>query len=291
MTLQVALSVQDEIQSRVNDADDMRKKQVERAKYECELSRRRYMQVDPDNRLVAGSLEADWNDRLRQLQEAHQDYEKQSQKDKQLLSEQQRKEILALASDFPRLWSDPKTAQRDRKRLVRLIIDDVTLRKGTDINLDVRFKGGATCSLRLPLPLNSWQQRQTAPAVIQEIDRLLNHHSLGEIANILNQNGLRSGEGKPFHTELISKLCMRYNLKSRHERERERGLLTRKEIAGLLKVSVEQVSKLCKGGYLNAHTSTRSHRDVLYEPPTSTQIRLISRIPAKQTGRPRKLIV
>jgi len=68
--LEVALAVQRELQSRLDEADRLRMKQVERARYEAELARRRYMQVDPDNRLVADVLEAEWNERLKSLASA-----------------------------------------------------------------------------------------------------------------------------------------------------------------------------------------------------------------------------
>ena len=108
MALEVALSVQNELLARAAEVDTIRKKQVERTRYEAELARRRYMQVDPDNRLVACSLEAEWNEKLRDLTEAQKEYEAQKQKDALILSEERRKEILALSSNFSRLWNDPK---------------------------------------------------------------------------------------------------------------------------------------------------------------------------------------
>ena len=154
--IDVAITVQDELQSRTNDADSLRRKHVERLKYETELARRRYMRVDPDNRLVAGSLEADWNQQLRLLTDAQEQYEKQRQEIETLLTEQQRAEIVALASNFNKIWTSEAIADKDKKRIVRLIIEDVTLRKNTDgIQVDIRFKGGACRSAKLPLPLNA----------------------------------------------------------------------------------------------------------------------------------------
>ena len=82
---------------------------------------------DPDNRLVAASLETDWNEKLRTLAEAEQHYERQREHDGQISDPNQRQQILSLASDFPRLWRDPNTPHRERKRMVRLLIEDVTL--------------------------------------------------------------------------------------------------------------------------------------------------------------------
>jgi hypothetical protein len=132
------------MQSRWDEADRLRRLQVDRARYESELARRRFLRVDPDNQLVAASLEAEWNVKLRALAEAEQNYERQRQADQCKISAAQREQVLALATDFPRLWSDPATANRERKRMVRLLIEDITIQKGEQIQLDIRFRRGAT---------------------------------------------------------------------------------------------------------------------------------------------------
>ncbi len=106
MALEVALAVQQELQSRLDESDRLRHKQAERARYESELARRRYMQVDPDNRLVADVLEAEWNERLKALTSTQEEYERAREADRTVLDDEQRKQILALATDFPRLWND-----------------------------------------------------------------------------------------------------------------------------------------------------------------------------------------
>src|SRR5581483_7689852 len=96
ITLEVALAVQQELQSRLEEADRLRQQQVERSRYEAELARRRYLRVDPDNRLVADSLEADWNGKLKLLAEAQQVCEQQRAQDRKLLDEEQHAAILSL---------------------------------------------------------------------------------------------------------------------------------------------------------------------------------------------------
>ena len=108
------------------------------------------LRVDPDNRLVAALLESEWNVKLRVLSEAEQNYERQRQADQFTISEKQREQVLALANNFPRLWNDPGTANRERKRIVRLLIEDITIRKGEQIQLDVLFRVGATKTLMFP---------------------------------------------------------------------------------------------------------------------------------------------
>lgn len=149
LALEVTLAVQEEIQARFDEVDRLRKKAVERARYEADAAQRRYLHVDPANRLVADSLEADWNNKLRALNAAQQQYEERRQNDRVAISDQQRASIVALAQDFPRLWQNPNTPDRERKRLVRLLLDDVTLVQNDEITAHVRFKGGITKTLML----------------------------------------------------------------------------------------------------------------------------------------------
>ena len=153
LSLEMALQVQRELLNRFNQADKLRKKQVERAEYEASLARRRFMQVDPDNRLVADTLEAEWNEKLRQLQDANDYYQKHRRQESATLKKTQEMEVAKLARDFPRVWKNPKTPVREKKRMIRLLIEDVTMIRDQDITLHVRFKGGAAKTLKLPLPL------------------------------------------------------------------------------------------------------------------------------------------
>jgi hypothetical protein len=129
LALEVALSVQDEIQSHLAEASRLRRIQVERAQYEADLPGQRFINADPNYRLVADGLEADWNAKLRALQEAQERCEREQAVDRAPLVAEQRARVLALA-DFSRLWRDPKTPPRERKRMIRLLIEDVTVNRG-----------------------------------------------------------------------------------------------------------------------------------------------------------------
>ena len=133
LALEVALTVQHEIQSHLAEASRLRKMHVERAQYEADLARQRFMHVDPNHRLVADGLEADWNAKLRALQDAQETCEREHAADRAPLTDEQRARVLALAVDFPRLWRDPKTPPRERKRMIRLLIEDVTLNRADTI--------------------------------------------------------------------------------------------------------------------------------------------------------------
>ncbi len=264
MELEVALAVQDELQSRLHETDRLRMKQVERARYEAELARRRYMQVDPDNRLVADVLEAEWNEKLKALTGAQEEYERARQADRVIVDDEQRKQILALATDFPRLWNDPKTPQRERKRMIRLLIEDVTLIRGSQITAHVRFKGGATRTLTLPISPSAPDLRRAKPELVQEVDRLLDNHTDGQIASVLTERGTLSPTGLPFTALRVTFIRRRYNLKSRYDRLRERGLLTLQEMAKALGVIPETVINWRTRGLIIGHQFNDKHGH-LYE--------------------------
>ena len=264
LTLDTALAVHDELQARLDQADRLRRQHVERRRYEAEIARRRFLQVDPDNRLVASSLEADWNDKLRDLRGAEEEYERHQRLDRAVLSAEQREGVLKLATDFPRVWRDPRTPMRERKRLVRLVIEDVTLLKRGEITVHVRFKGGTTKSVVLPRPLSAAEIRKTKPDVIKEIDRLLEDHTEGEIAAILNARGFCSGEKKPFHRLMVQRLRHEYRLVSRYARLRRRGLLTLAQIAKKLRVRTCTIKIWRRAGLMRVHAYNDKNQ-YLYE--------------------------
>jgi DNA invertase Pin-like site-specific DNA recombinase len=267
LTLEVALTVQDEIQSHLAEASRLRNMQVERAQYEADLARQRFMNVDPNHRLVADGLEADWNAKLRTLQDAQERCDRENAADRASPTAEQRARVLALATDFPRLWRDPKTPPRERKRMIRLLIEDVTVHRGDVITAHVRFRGGSTRTLTLPIPLRAWELKKTSPAVMAEVDALLESHTPGRIATILNQKGHRSGDGRLFTRKMVFDLVKdNAALKSRYDRLRNRGFLTQEEMAEKLGITAHTVRTWARHGLLRAHPYT-DRGQCLYEPP------------------------
>jgi len=253
LALEVALAVQQELDGRAAEADRLRRQQVERARYEAELAQRRYLRVDPDNRLVADSLEADWNAKLRGLTAAQEEYARRCGADGVLLDEEKRQQILSLATDFPRLWRDSSTSHRERKRIVRLVLEDVTILKEDRITAHVRFRGGASRTLSLPIPLKAWQLTQADREVVEEVDRLLDEHTDAQIAAILNERGRRPKKAAAFDGPIVRALRHSYNLTDRFTRLRAVGLLTIVEVAAEFGVCQATVREWHRDGRLRAH--------------------------------------
>ncbi len=266
MTLQVALAVQQELTTRLDEADRLRAKQVERARYEADLARKRFMLVDPLNRLVADALEADWNGKLRALREAQEACERRRSEDRILVDEEIRSRVMALTNDFPRLWNDPNTSDRDRKRIVRLLIEDVTLLRNDGVTIHIRFKGGAVTTLHLSVPECGWRRHRTPPELVKQIDDLLEHHYDAQITRIMNERNLRSGRDRLFHRKLVSNIRRKYGLKSHYDRLREAGKLTAEEMAVRLGVCEATVRTWLASGLLTGHPFTDAN-EYLYDPP------------------------
>jgi DNA invertase Pin-like site-specific DNA recombinase len=185
LAIDVAVEVQREMLSRVEEADRIRAQHVDRRKYEAELARRRFMKVDPENRLVADTLEAEWNSALRELARAEEELDAARERDRGRQAGTTADQLRGIAKTFPSVWADGKTASRDRKRMVRLVIEDATIVKGEEITLNIRFRGGATTTLKVPRPLSYFEEHRTKSQVVAEIDELLSEHHDAEVAKIL----------------------------------------------------------------------------------------------------------
>jgi len=304
LALEVALTVTDELLQHAQHADSLRAAHVTRAQQAADQARRRYLAVDPDNRLVADTLEADWNARLRELATAHDDYTNATT-GTALLDERQRTRIRALAADFPTLWNDPATPMRERKRLIRLLVTDVTLTRGPDtITAAIRFPGGGHHVLRLPVPRNAWQLRKTPDDVIELIDQLLEYHTYAQIADILNaRQAPHGGIASPWTGGHIASYCHERHLRSRHQRLRDHGLLTLTEAAARLAAHPQSIKRWHKLGLITGEQA--DDRGIfLYHPdqtrPTWAQVedaghqlgdphRSGRRNPHRVTGRPRNV--
>jgi len=254
VAVELAFQIQHELRQRSDAIDLMRRQHLQRLEYEATSARRRYMQVDPNNRLVADTLEADWNTKLRAVQEAQEDYQRQKETDAHLLGEEAKKQIIALATDFPGLWSNPNTSHKDKKRIVRHLIEDVTVTKAADrrILVQVRFRGGATETMQVDAPLPAPELFTTSRQTIDRIDSLLDCYHDSGVAAVLNSEGHRSARGMAFSCASIGNIRRKHGLRSFTDRLHAQKLLTINEIARKLDVSLNTAFVWAKKGILEA---------------------------------------
>jgi DNA invertase Pin-like site-specific DNA recombinase len=267
LAVEAALQVSAELQQRAAEADALRAVHVERARYHADLARRRYLAVDPANRLVAGTLEAGWNTALRALNDAQAAYDKASEQHAGTLTPAQKNKIARLVTDLPGIWTDPATPMRERKRIARLLLTDVTATRTSDtITAHVRLAGGQHHTLTLPVPKRAWEIRQTPASTITEVDRLLDRHTCAEIAGILRRRGLANGEGKALTATMVQRVIRTYQLRNRRQRLLDTGLIPLDEMAGLLAVSTSTVKIWYHAGIVSGQRYN-DKGEVLYDPP------------------------
>jgi hypothetical protein len=163
------------------------------------------------------------------------------------------------------VWNDPRTTPLERKRMVALLIEDVTLVKAEKIAVHVRFRGGQSTSLEVQRTKPIALVRKTLPDVIRELDQLLDTCSDGEAAVRLNALGHRNWRGEPFTAKRVRYIRLVYGLKSRFDRLRARGFLTAEEVARQIGVCVSQVHILGSTGVLPRRRYGNDQR-CLYEP-------------------------
>jgi len=273
----LALEIRREIEARHEEADQLRCRAIQRAQIDADLAQRRFMLVDPNNRLVADTLEAEWNDKLRALAQAREERERGRQQDQLILDDAIRQRLVTMTTEFKKLWDDPGTPNRERKRLLAYIIEDATLIKVPMegiTKIHVRFKGGKTETLTTLNPKSSAEQVKTPATTVELVDKLLNNHIYSEIADILNQQGLRpGGSARPgrssarFTALRVAYLVHQYALRSRYDRLRDRGMLTKTEAAARLRIHEATLIRWAGYGIVKRH-AYNAHA-YLYELPDS----------------------
>jgi len=185
------------------------RRDVERARYNAQRAERRYRAVDPENRLVARGLEAEWESSLQELKTAESELSDREHARPRSLTREERDKILALGKDLKRIWFAPTTSDRDRKELLRTLLEDVTLRVERDrynAHLTLRWRGGLFSEVDVPLPHSQPSPTRTADDTIDLLRRLAAHYPDTKIAGILNRQGRITATGLPFTANRVASL-------------------------------------------------------------------------------------
>ena len=253
--LELALAAVEQVESRQQALAEQGQRRLERARYEVELARRRYERVDPDNRLVAAELERRWEEAL-QMQQRLEQEQAQGQRETAPLSEEEKDLIRRLAEDLPALWSAETTTNAERKRLLRCLIEDVTLdrfsKEGVSI-IHIRWHSGTSTTVEVERPQPGCR---TSPRAVRRIRELALRHADEEVAAILNEEGLRTGKGQVWTRNRVARVRRRRGIPSgcpcRPQKSGPRGdgLLPAEEVAERLGVSSSTVSRWFQEGIL-----------------------------------------
>jgi len=208
----LALSAADEVAGRHQRVSRAAELAVERARYDAGRAERAFSAVEPENRLVARSLEARWEDRLAALAEAEQSLQAAADALPPLPG---RTDLEKLAADLPGLWHAPATSSKDRKRLLRTLIADVTVLPEPDqarVRIGIRWHAGATDELTVARVIHPGTARRSPSPAIEMVRQLGPLTATAELAAQLNAAGLTTGNGRPFDVKAVRWIRHAYNI-------------------------------------------------------------------------------
>ena len=215
VTIELALAALSDLEQRDHEIGAQWRMRIERARYEAGLAERRYESVDPSNRLIASTLERRWNDALQRVHDLEADLANFERRTKRAVTAEQKQQIRQLAENFPRLWAASTTAPRDRKRILRLLVRDITVSQGPEpkiIRLHIRWQGGTTETLEVARrPNRADVVRYPNPFVTRLRQLAVDLHD-DEIVQQLNAEGCLSSTGKPFTQSMIKWLRYKHQI-------------------------------------------------------------------------------
>jgi len=257
--LEVSMAAIEQMAEQARRVDRQWELMVERARYQAELARRRFLAVDPENRLVGRTLEREWEAKLAEVERLERESAIRPAASVRLVDPGERARILALAQDLPTLWQAATTTHADRKQLIGCLIKDVCLARGeTTIEVSIRWKTEACTVVSIPRPRRSCDVRRTDPAAVARLRALAADTPDRQIAETLDREGFRSGTGQRFTTNIVKQLRYSYSIPSgcpdgpvaSAQGYRADGRCSSKTAADLLNVNVSTIAAWCQSGLL-----------------------------------------
>lgn len=213
--LELAVTALNELEQRDHAIMRQWHMRIERAEYEVALAERRYHECDPANRLVAGTLERRWNNAMLHLEAIKTEATRFQSQNARVATPEQKAQILALARNLPRLWRAPTTSSKDRKRMLRLLIRDITVEKQSatrQVVLHIRWQGNACTDITVDLPRTVAEAKRYPAAIVDQVRKLSQHLSDPQIVAHINQEGWRSSTGKSFTLSMVKWIRYRYGI-------------------------------------------------------------------------------
>lgn len=258
--LEISLAAFEQIEHRSQQVDQQWQLRLERAHYDAELARRRFCAVDPDNRLVARTLERDWNQKLAEIEQLEHEYAVLPKLSDHLVHPEERQRILALAQDLPAIWHSPTTTQPQRKQLLRFLIKDVTLRRQEKtIQIQIRWQTEMVSTQETNCRPKSYDVRRTPADVVARIQQLAAEQTDEQIAESLNHEGWTPGLGGTFSEGKVQWIRYTHHITSGCPKgpsacptgQRGDGRYSARTAAELLNVNVSTIADWCRSGVLN----------------------------------------
>jgi DNA invertase Pin-like site-specific DNA recombinase len=253
--LEAALATAQQVDTDQDAVVAQLKLQVERARYDAQRAERRYRSVDPDNRLVARGLEAEWEKCLRELQSEEADLARRHAEKARVLNTEERAQILALGKDIELVWSAPSTTDRDRKELLRTLVEEVIVdvrREAENAHLILRWRGGLVTELDVHLPRSKPAPIRTNEDTVELVRRLAAHYPDAVIAGILNRQGKTSAKGMRFTASRVSSLRTHWEIPcfKRTDAEQQGEIVSIDRAADILGIAPSTVHRWLNDGFI-----------------------------------------
>jgi DNA invertase Pin-like site-specific DNA recombinase len=209
-SLELSVKAADDLHRERERLHQQWKQRLERARFNAERAARQYQVVEPENRLVARALEAQWETALQEQRQIQEEYERFQHSEPENVSEADREQIRALASDIPALWNASDTAIADRKTIIRHLIERIVIGVQDDseyVDVAVHWAGGFVSHHELVRPVGHFEQLRNFDQIMDQAIRMMEGgRSNAEIAARLNKEGYRSPQGRPFTVHLVRNL-------------------------------------------------------------------------------------
>jgi DNA invertase Pin-like site-specific DNA recombinase len=259
--IELGLAITREVERQAQEVERQWRLRLERARYEAQLAERRYKAVEPDNRVVARTLEREWNEKLGEMESLEREHQQVLRREKVELTSQDRARLLELAKDLSYVWHARSTTNAERKNLLRILVREVVLSPvdvpERGIHIQLLWQTG-TCS-ELSIARRPSSARATSPEVIKLIGTLAKERSDREVAAELNRRGLLSGVKRAWDKEAVRWVRKRYGIRRqlagrrgrpRQPERRADGLYSMHGVASLLGVTEPVVRSWVEKGWL-----------------------------------------
>jgi len=269
----IAINALGQIEKRNASMDKQWQMNIQRCQYQADIAQRRFEQVDPANRLVAASLEKNWNQELEKLSLANNEYQEYQKKRETEFPSHKRKEIIALAKSIPSLWSKT-TNTKDKKRIVRLLISDITVTKDRDkkmLFLNIRWLAGPTQQIQVALPALASDKYRYPKEMVEKVRTLtLQYGDDKKTISLLNQQGLLGATGKPFTKDMIQWIRYKHNIKMPILKSNDE--LTVEEVRTMFNISSHMVYYWINNNYVTARKTPANSFLIKITPNDKTQL-------------------
>ncbi len=261
--MEAALQAEQQCEAEYQATLQQWQRQVERTEYEAQRAERRYRSVEPENRLVARTLEAEWEQRLNEQAGARAELARQEQQRPESLTDEQREHLRTLGQDLQRVWDAPTTTDRDRKELLHLLLEEVNIRleksdTHSTAHLLLRWRGGAVRELNVDLRVCRQPAIRTDEETIDLLRRLACHYDDAVMAGILNRQGRRTATGQRFTANQVGSL-RRHRKIARYDpstANKEGDLVTIQKVAEILGLAPSTIHRWLAEGFIGGHQLT-----------------------------------